>query len=93
MAATILVNKGPKNASSNVHNRLKFGKVSKIVLLCMKCKKRNIEKLTIVVLFSVTWHFVIYTLKCLCRDCSPYNPCKVSAAKLFERSLKTPHQE
>ena len=36
MAAVSIGNKVPKTASSNVHHRLKFGKISTKDLLCMK---------------------------------------------------------
>ena len=43
-------NKGPKTASSNVRNRLKFGKISRKDLLCAKMKKMGIENFIIVAL-------------------------------------------
>ena len=36
----------------------------------------------------MTWHFVVYTWKCLCGDCSPYSPCIAFVAKLFESCPK-----
>ena len=44
---TFLGNKGPKNTSADVRNRLKFGKISKKDLLCTKMWKMEIENLIV----------------------------------------------
>ena len=43
MAAVNSRNKGPKTISSNVRNRLKFGKISRKDLLLRKCKKKKMD--------------------------------------------------
>ena len=41
LSLKLLGNKGPKNVSSTFRNRLKFGRVSRKDLLCIKMSKKN----------------------------------------------------
>ena len=50
MAALDSSNKGPKNARCNVHNSLKFSKISRKDLLCTKMQNMDVENLIIVAL-------------------------------------------